>query len=48
VGSVRKSSLWRGDGAVELPGLATALQLFVLGVVIMMWDASTAAAAAAR
>jgi hypothetical protein len=46
VGSVRKTSFWRGDVAVELPGLATALQLFVLGVVISMWDAQTAAAAA--
>ena len=46
VGSVRKTSFWRGDVAVELPGLTTALQLFVLGVVISMWDAQTAAAAA--
>ena len=46
VGSVRKTSFWRGDVAVELPGLASALQLFVLGVVIKMWDAQTAAAAA--
>ena len=44
VGSVRKTSFWRGDVAVELPGLATALQLFVLGVVISMWDAQAAAA----
>jgi hypothetical protein len=46
VGSVRKTSFWRGDVAVELPGLATALQLFVLGVVIEMWDAQGAVAAA--
>ena len=46
VGSVRKTSFWRGDVAVELPGLATALQLFVLGVVISMWDAQAAAEAA--
>lgn len=44
--SVRKTSFWRGDVAVELPGLPTALQLFVLGVVISMWDAQTAAATA--
>jgi hypothetical protein len=46
VGSVRKTSFWRGDVAVELPGLATALQIFVLGVVIRMWDSQAAAAAA--
>jgi hypothetical protein len=46
VGSIRKTSFWRGDVAVELPGLATALQLFVLGVVISMWHARAVAAAA--
>jgi hypothetical protein len=45
VGSVRRTSLWRGDVAVELPGLAPALQLFVLGVVISMWNERAAAAA---
>lgn len=45
VGSVRQTSFWRGDIAVELPGLATAVQLFVLGVVISMWNAQAAAAA---
>ncbi|WP_243706243.1 hypothetical protein [Micromonospora sp. KC721] len=43
VGSVRKTSFWRGDVVVELPGLATALQLFVFGVVISMWDAQASA-----
>ena len=42
VGSVRKTSFWRGDVTVELPTLATALQLFVLGVIISMWDAQAA------
>ncbi len=45
VGSIRKTSFWRGDVAVELPGLATTLQLFVLGAVISMWNARAAAAA---
>jgi hypothetical protein len=45
VGSVRKTNLWRGDVAVELPGLVPALQVFVLGVVISLWDAQAAAAA---
>lgn len=44
VGSVRKTSFWRGDVALELPGLTTPLQLFVLGVVISMWNARAAAA----
>ena len=47
VGSVRKTSWWRGDVAVELPGLPLAVKVFVLGVVISMWDAQTAAAASA-
>ena len=46
VGSVRRTSVWRGDVAVELPGLPQAVQVFVLGVVISMWDAAAAAAAA--
>jgi len=36
MGSVRKTSFCRGDVAVELPGLATALQLFVLARQIRM------------
>ncbi|MEG3632816.1 hypothetical protein [Micromonospora palythoicola] len=46
VGSVRKTSFWRGDIAIALPGLATPLQLFVFGVVVSMWDAQAAAGAA--
>ncbi|MCM4080508.1 hypothetical protein [Paractinoplanes hotanensis] len=46
VGSVRKTSFWRGDVNVELPSLTPALQLFILGVVISKWDAEAAAAAA--
>jgi hypothetical protein len=42
VGSVRKTSFWRGDIEVELPTLATAVQLFVLGVVISAWEAEAA------
>ncbi|MBX7266554.1 hypothetical protein KIF24_11235 [Micromonospora sp. Llam7] len=44
VGPVRKTSFGRGDVAIELPGLATALQLFVFGVVISMWDAQATTA----
>jgi hypothetical protein len=45
VGSLRKTSLWGGDIAVNLPGLPRPLQVFVLGVVISKWDAESAAAA---
>lgn len=46
VGSVRKTSVWGNDVAVELPGLAPELQIFVLGVVLSMWESQAAAAAA--
>jgi hypothetical protein len=46
VGSVKQTSFWRGDVAADLPGLPLPVQLFVLGVVITMWDAQAAAAAA--
>ena len=46
-GSVRRTSWWRGDVAVDLPTLPLPVRVFVLGVVISMWDAQAAAAAAA-
>ena len=42
VGSVRKTSFWRGDIAAELPTLTPAMQLFVLGVIISRWEAQAA------
>lgn len=42
VGSVRKTGFWSGDVTVELPTLTTAVQLFVLGVIISMWNAQAA------
>ncbi|WBB91096.1 hypothetical protein [Verrucosispora sp. WMMC514] len=45
-GEARRASVWRGDIAIELPGLATPVQLFVFGVVVSMWDAQAAAGAA--
>jgi hypothetical protein len=47
VGSVRKTSFWRGDATAELPGLPLPVQVFVVGVVITMWNAKAAAAGAA-
>jgi hypothetical protein len=45
VGSVRQTSFWRGDVALDLPGLPQPLQVFVLGVVLSMWRQQAAAAA---
>ena len=47
VGSIRRTSAWRGDVAADLPGLPLALQIFAIGVVICLWDAQAAAASAA-
>jgi hypothetical protein len=45
VGSVRRTSLWRSDTAAELPGLPLPVQVFVLVVVLTMWDSRAAASA---
>ena len=46
VGVVRRTSLWRGDVAGELPGMPLPVQVFVLGVIITLWDAQSGAAGA--
>ena len=43
VGSVRRKSMWRGDVVVDLPGLPPTVAVFVLAVVITMWDRAAAA-----
>jgi hypothetical protein len=43
---VKQTSVWRGEIAADLPGLPLPVQIFVLGVVITMWDAQAAAGAA--
>jgi hypothetical protein len=45
VGSIRRVNRWRGDAVAELPGLPLPLQVFVLAVVLSMWDAQAAVAA---
>jgi hypothetical protein len=45
-GSVKKSGVWRHDIVADLPGLPLHVQVFVLGVIISMWEAQAAAAAA--
>lgn len=39
VGSVKRTSIWRGEVTADLPGLSLPVQIFVLGVVITVWDA---------
>ncbi|MET0190121.1 MAG: hypothetical protein ABW212_14045 [Pseudonocardia sediminis] len=46
VGSIRRASMWKGGAVAELPGLSPALQVFVVAVVLTMWEQQTAAAAA--
>jgi hypothetical protein len=47
VGSIRRSSLWRGSAVADLPGMPEPIQVFVFCVVLAMWDAQAASAAAA-
>ncbi len=46
VGLIKRTSSWRTDATADLPGLPLPVQIFVLGVVITMWNAAAAAAAA--
>ncbi|WP_033338514.1 LURP-one-related/scramblase family protein [Catenuloplanes japonicus] len=46
-GVIRRTGFWRTGVEADLPGLEPALQVFVLGVVITMWNAEQAAAAGA-
>ncbi len=45
IGAVRRTSVWRGNVTADLPGLPMPVQIFVVGVVIMMWEAQSAGAA---
>lgn len=44
VGAVRRASRWKGGAVAELPGLDLALQVFVVAVVLTMWEQQAAAA----
>ncbi|RYV51923.1 hypothetical protein [Pengzhenrongella frigida] len=44
MGSVKRTSMWRGDAVADLPGLPLSVQVFVLAVVLATWDAASAAA----
>jgi hypothetical protein len=43
-GTVRRTSLWRGDAVADLPDLPLPVQVFVLVVVLTMWEAQAASA----
>jgi hypothetical protein len=45
MGTVRRVRAWRGDAVADLPGLSLPVQVFVLVVVLTMWDAQAAVAA---
>lgn len=45
VGSVKRNSIWRGDAVADLPGLPRPVEVFVLAVVLTMWDLAAASAA---
>jgi hypothetical protein len=45
VGSVRRTSMWRSDAVADLPGLPLPVQIFVLAVVLTVWNESNNAAA---
>ncbi len=44
VGSVNRKSVWRSDTVADLPGLPLPVQVFVLAVVLTVWDQAAAAA----
>lgn len=44
-GTIRKSSWWRGGAEATLPGLSLPAQLFVVAVVLSVWEQQNAAAA---
>lgn len=47
VGSIRRDSVWRSSAVADLPGMPAPVQVFVLCVVLAMWDAATIAAISA-
>jgi len=46
LGHVRRTGRWHGDAEADLPGLDLPVQVFALTVVLTLWYAHTAAAAA--
>jgi hypothetical protein len=47
LGSIRRTSIWRGDAVADLPGVPLPVQIFVLAVVLTMWESSSGGGAGA-
>ena len=47
MGSIERNSIWHGNAAADLPGLPRPVEVFVLAVVLTMWDVAAASAATA-
>jgi hypothetical protein len=43
MGSVRRTSTWRGNAVADLPGLPPLVALFAVAVVLTTWDVAAAA-----
>ncbi len=43
LGSVRRTSGWRGDAAADLPGLPRVVEVFAVAVALSRWEADAAA-----
>jgi hypothetical protein len=43
MGTIRRTSMWRGDAVADLPGLPPLLALFAITVVLTTWDVAAAA-----
>lgn len=46
VGVIERASLWKGGAVADLPGLSLPVQVFVVAVVLTMWEQQAGAAAA--
>ena len=43
LGSVRRTNVWRGDAAADLPGLPRVVEVFAIAVALTRWEADAAA-----
>ena len=43
MGTIRRTSMWRGDAVADLPGLPPLVALFAVVVVLTTWDVAAAA-----
>ena len=43
LGSVRRTGLWRGDAAADLPGLPRVVEVFAIALALSRWESDAAA-----